>query len=109
MPHLQFEINQKLTDAEKFLSLNKYERFSRRLWILEPITLAFRFVNLAHIIYPSVVSRSLTLGFIELLNKNMNIPKAHIYVTLTEHKGEDFHLVEKYLGNWEEGDDPLAD
>lgn len=53
--------------------------------------------------------RSLTLGFIELLNKNMNIPKTHIYVTLTEHKGEDFHLVEKYLGNWEEGEDPLAD
>ena len=53
--------------------------------------------------------RSLTLGFIEPLNKNMNIPKAHIYVTLTEHKGEDFHLVEKYLGNWEEGEYPLAD
>lgn len=53
--------------------------------------------------------RTLTLGFIELLSKSMNIPKEHIYVTLTEHKGEDFHLFEKYLASWQEGEDPLAD
>ena len=53
--------------------------------------------------------RTLALGFIELLNKSINIPEEHIYVTLTEHKGEDFHLFEKYLASWQEGDDPLSD
>ena len=27
--------------------------------------------------------------------------------TGTEHKGEDFHLTERYLGTWSEGEDPL--
>ena len=53
--------------------------------------------------------RKLVLGFMDLLQKTWNIPKEQIYVTLTEHKGEDFHLVEKYLANWQEGEDPLAD
>lgn len=52
--------------------------------------------------------RTLTLGFMELLNKTMNIPVEHIYVTLTEHKGEDVHLVEKYLASWQAGESSLA-
>jgi hypothetical protein len=53
--------------------------------------------------------RTLTLGFMALLQKQWNIPKEQMYVTLTEHKGEDFHLLEKYLASWQEGEDPLAD
>jgi hypothetical protein len=53
--------------------------------------------------------RALTLGFLDLIHKSFNIPVEHMYVTLTEHKGEDFHLYEKYLANWQTGEDPLAD
>jgi hypothetical protein len=45
----------------------------------------------------------------DLLHQQWGIPKEHMYVTLTEHKGEDFHLLEKYLAGWQEGEDPLAD
>ena len=38
--------------------------------------------------------RTPALGFIELLYKYLGIPREHVYVTLTEHKGEDFHLAE---------------
>ncbi len=53
--------------------------------------------------------RTLTLGFMELININLNIPRSNMYVTLTEHKSEDFHLFEKYLASWQTGEDPLAD
>ena len=51
--------------------------------------------------------RNLALGFIEIVNELLNIPVENIYVTFTEHRGEDFHLHEKYLRSWEEGEDPL--
>ena len=53
--------------------------------------------------------RNLTLGFMDLMHEHWGVPKEQMYVTLTEHKGEDFHLVERYLANWQEGEDPLAD
>ena len=53
--------------------------------------------------------RVLALGFIELLGDRLDIPPEHVYVTFTEHKGEDFHLSERYLADWQEGEDPLAD
>ena len=132
MPHLQFEINQKLTDAEKISFAEQVRKIFSRVMDTgtDHISISIREfdthnLSIGRVKEPekgiAVVNadiregrtmeqrRSLTLGFIELLNKNMNIPKAHIYVTLTEHKGEDFHLVEKYLGNWEEGEVPLAD
>ena len=132
MPHLQFEINQKLTDAEKIsfaeqvrkvfsevmdtgtdhisISIREFDTHNLSIGRVKEPEKGIAVVN-ADIREGRTMEqrRSLTLGFIELLNKNMNIPKTHIYVTLTEHKGEDFHLVEKYLGNWEEGEDPLAD
>jgi len=54
------------------------------------------------------IRRELALGFIEILNDLANIPVKNIYITFTEHKGEDFHLHERYLHSWEEGDDPLT-
>jgi len=53
--------------------------------------------------------RTLVLGFIELLQKILSIPPDHVYVTLTEHQGADFHLAERYLADWKEGEDPLTD
>ena len=51
--------------------------------------------------------RALALGFIDPLQKILNIPPEHIYITLTEHKGEDFHMVERYLPDWQEGEVPM--
>ena len=52
--------------------------------------------------------RELVLLYMDLVKKLFKIKKRNQYVTLTEHKGEDFHLVEKYLSSWETGEDPLA-
>ena len=51
--------------------------------------------------------RKLAVGFIEIVNELLNIPVENIYVTFSEHKGEDFHLHELYLRSWQEGEDPL--
>ena len=37
------------------------------------------------------------------------IDKENLYVTFTEHKGEDFHLIEKYLKGWVANDKPVPD
>ena len=39
--------------------------------------------------------------------KLLNIPFENIYVTFSEHKGEDFHLHELHLRSWQEGENPL--
>jgi len=49
--------------------------------------------------------RALALGFIDLLEKILNIPREHVYVTFTEHPGEDFHLSDRYLADWQEGEE----
>jgi phenylpyruvate tautomerase PptA (4-oxalocrotonate tautomerase family) len=132
MPHLQFEFNQSFTDAQKI-------RFAEQVRLLfsdvmdtgtDHISISIRELgtynlSIGRVKEPekglAVVNadirvgrtmeqrRALTLGFMEILNKTMNIPLAHMYVTLTEHKGEDFHLFEKYLASWQVGEDPLAD
>lgn len=43
------------------------------------------------------------------MHKEWKVPKERMYVTHTEHNREDFHLLEKSLANWAEGEDPLAD
>jgi len=53
--------------------------------------------------------RRLALGLLEAVAELAQVPKAHIYVTITEHKGEDFHLAERYLESWRAGDDPLRE
>jgi phenylpyruvate tautomerase PptA (4-oxalocrotonate tautomerase family) len=132
MPHLQFEINHEITDAEK----NAFSEQVRNLFSevmdtgTDHISISIREfgtynLSIGRVKEPekgvAVVNadirngrsieqrRKLALGFIALLNKLMRIPEEHIYVTLTEHKGEDFHLVEKYLASWQEGEDPLTD
>lgn len=53
--------------------------------------------------------RSLCLGLMDLINQRLDIPQANTYITLTEHKGEDFHLRERYLASWQQGEEPLKD
>jgi phenylpyruvate tautomerase PptA (4-oxalocrotonate tautomerase family) len=132
MPHLQFEINRKVADAEKIsfaeqvrqlfaeimdtgtdhisISIREFDTYNLSIGRVREPQKGVAVVNadiregrtMAH-------RRALTLGFMELLYQIWHIPKQNMYVTLTEHKGEDFHLLEKYLASWQEGEDPLAD
>ena len=132
MPHLQFEINRSLTDDEKISFTEQVRQLFSEVMDTKTdhISISIREfgthnLSIGRVKEPeqgiAVVNadirkgrtmeqrRTLTLGFIDLLHKTWGIPKQQIYVTLTEHKGEDFHLLEKYLASWQEGEDPLAD
>ena len=132
MPHLQFEINRSLKDEEKkpfaeevrqlfsrvmdtgtdhiCISIREYGTHNLSIGRVKDPAKGVAVVN-ADIREGRTMEqrRTLTLGFMDLLEDAWNIPKEQMYVTLTEHKGEDFHLLEKYLASWQEGEDPLAD
>ena len=132
MPHLQFEINRCLVDAEKTSFANQVRQLYSEVMDTgtDHISISIREfgthnLSIGRAKEPQqgivVVNadirkgrtmqsrRTLTLGFISLLHKTWGIPKEQMYVTLTEHKGEDFHLSDKYLASWQKGEDPLAD
>ena len=52
--------------------------------------------------------RALAVGFIQIISELAEVPTENLYVTFTEHQGEDFHLHEQYLRSWEAGEDPLS-
>lgn len=130
MPHLQFEINRCLADLEKIsfaeqvrqlfaatmdtgtdhisISIREFGTHNLSIGRVKEPERGIAVVN-ADIREGRTIEqrRILTLGFMELLHKSFDIPKEHMYVTLTEHKGEDFHLLEKYLASWQQGEDPL--
>ena len=132
MPHLQFEINRTMTDAEKTAFAEQVRQLFSTVMDTgtDHISISIREfgtynLSIGRVTEPekgvAVVNadiragrtmeqrRTLTLGFMDLLHTTLAIPKKHMYVTLTEHKGEDFHLFEKYLASWQEGEDPLGD
>lgn len=132
MPHLQFEINRPLEDAAKItFAENVRQLFSTIMDTgTDHISISIREFGTCNLSVGRVKQpeqgialvnadiregrtiekrRELTLGFMQLLHDTWQIPKEHMYVTLTEHKGEDFHLLERYLASWQEGEDPLAD
>ncbi len=44
-----------------------------------------------------------------IVNEILDVDNRNQYITFTQHTGEDFHLVEKYLAGWcQGGEDPLA-
>ena len=53
--------------------------------------------------------RRLSLAFIDAIHRRFQVPKANMYVILTEHAGEHFQLHDRVLPGWSEGEDPLAD
>ncbi|MDD2310302.1 MAG: tautomerase family protein [Desulfuromonadaceae bacterium] len=53
--------------------------------------------------------RSLSLAFIDQLQRSFNVPPQNVYVILTEHPGEHFQLHDRVLQGWAQGEDPLAD
>jgi phenylpyruvate tautomerase PptA (4-oxalocrotonate tautomerase family) len=131
MPHLQFEINQNITDEVKIsiaehvrqlfadvmdtgtdhisVSIREFDTYNLSIGRVKEPEKGIALVN-ADIREGRTIEqrRSLALGFMDLLNRILNIPREHIYITFTEHKGEDFHLHERYLANWQTGEDPLA-
>lgn len=132
MPHLQFEINRSLEDSAKIafaenvrqlfstimdtgtdhisISIREFGTHNLSIGRVKQPEKGVALVN-ADIREGRTIEkrRDLTLGFMQLLHESWDIPKEHMYVTITEHKGEDFHLIERYLASWQEGEDPLAD
>lgn len=131
MPHLQFEINRSLPDSEKITFTEKVRKLFSEVMDTgtDHICISIREfgthgLSIGRVTEPekgvAVINadirkdrtmeqrRNLALGFMNLLEATWKIPRNHMYVTLTEHKGEDFHLHEKYLADWQAGEDPLA-
>ncbi|MDY3203992.1 MAG: tautomerase [Arcobacter sp.] len=130
MPHLQFELNKKVSDESKeefvkeiresfsqimdtgtdhiAISLREYDKFSLTIGRVNP-TDDICLMNLDIREGRTIEKRrELALKFMEIVKHNFGIETKNQYITFTEHKGEDFHLVEKYLATWVTGEDPLA-
>ena len=130
MPHLQFEINKKVSDDSKeefvneirnafaqimdtgtdhiAISIREYDKYSLTIGRAE-ITDDICLMNLDIRVDRTIEKRrELALSYMEIVKENLGIDQKNQYITFTEHKGEDFHLIEKYLSQWETGEDPLA-
>ena len=131
MPHLQFEINRHIPDATKVelaervrqlfaevmdtgtdhISISIHECGTHDLSlgrVQDPekgIVLVDADLRIGRTLDQR---RTLALGFIDLLQELLQIPAEHVYITFTLHPGEDFHLSEKYLADWQQDEDPLA-
>lgn len=130
MPHLQFEINKKVSDDSKeefvnqirntfsevmdtgtdhiAISIREYDKYSLtigRASATDDICLMNLDIREGRTIEKR---RELALRYMEIVKENFGINTKNQYITFTEHKGEDFHLVEKFLADWETGEDPLA-
>lgn len=130
MPHLQFEINKKVSNdtKEEFvneirncfaqvmdtgtehiaISIREYDKYSLtigRADIKDDICLMNLDIREGRTIEKR---RELALRYMEIVKQNFGINQKNQYITFTQHTGEDFHLVEKFLADWERGEDPLA-
>lgn len=130
MPHLQFELNKKVSDESKEIFVNEirkifseimdtgtehiaitireYDKYSLTIGRANPtddICLMNLDIREGRTIQKR---RELALRYMEIIKDNFGINPKNQYLTFTEHKGEDFHLVEKYLASWERGEDPLS-
>lgn len=131
MPHLQIDINKNLSDETKksianklksifsdvmdtgtdhiATSIREFETYNLDIGRVKNHDQGVALVN-ADIRKGRELEkrRKLALGFINVLNNLANVPVENIYITFSEHKGEDFHLHELYLRSWKEGEDPLT-
>ena len=130
MPHLQFEINKKISNDSKeefvneirktfseimdtgtehiAISIREYDKYNLsigRADINDDICLMNLDIRSGRSIEKR---RELALQYIEIVKNKFGIKVKNQYITFTEHKGEDFHLVEKYLATWQSGEEPLA-
>lgn len=130
MPHLQFEINKKVFNETKedfvekiretfskvmdtgtdhiAISIREYEKYNLTIGRADPkddICLMNLDIREGRTIEQR---RELALRYIDIVSELFHIDKKNQYITFTEHKGEDFHLAEKFLASWESGEDPLS-
>jgi len=131
MPHLQFEINKKIDNKIKdnfaneirdafaeimdtgidhiAISIREYSKYSLTIGRVKPEN-NICLMNLDIREGRSIGQRrELALRYMSIVNNNFNVEAENQYVTFTQHPGEDFHLVEKYLAGWEADEDPLSD
>ena len=131
MPHLQVDLNRTLTRVQKIAVAARFKQLFAQVMQTgtDHIAVSIRehgiynldigrakdhergiaLINADIRLGRSMIQRrDLAVGFIDILDELLDIPKEQVYVTLTEHKGEDFHLTERYLASWSEGEDPLG-
>lgn len=130
MPHLQFEINKKVSNEtkDKFvnqiretfseimdtgtdhiaISIREYDKYNLTIGRANPnddICLMNLDIREGRTIEKR---RELALRYMAIVNEILEVNNRNQYITFTQHTGEDFHLVEKYLASWATGEDPLA-
>jgi len=130
MPHLQFEINKKVSKETKeefasairetfsdvmdtgtdhiAISLREYDKYNLTIGRANPsddICLMNLDIREGRTIEKR---RELALRFMEIVKINFQVETRNQYITFTQHIGEDFHLAEKFLGDWQSGEDPLV-
>lgn len=131
MPHLQFEINKSVSDRDKedfmanirkyfaeimdtgtdhiSISIREYGTFNLSIGRIKNLSEGVALINADIREGRSIEQRrKLALAFMDEIKKRWHIPESNIYLTFTEHKGEDFHLYERYLRSWQTGEDPLS-
>lgn len=130
MPHLQFEINKQVDDDTKKRFCTKIrdsfakimdtqtDHIAISIKEYQPFNLSIGRVELGNEVCLMDLDiregrtveqrRELALVYMSIVSDEFNIPNSNQYITFTQHGGEDFHLIEKYLSSWESGEDPLA-
>ena len=130
MPHLQFEINKKLINETKnnfvneirecfsvvmdtgtdhiAISIREYDKYNLTIGRANP-TDDICLMNLDIREGRTIEKRrELALRYMDIVNRLFEVDTKNQYITFTQHTGEDFHLIEKYLDKWQTGEDPLA-
>lgn len=130
MPHLQFEINQKVDNNTKenfvneirecfsevmdtgtdhiAISIREYDKYNLTIGRANPRE-NICLMNLDIREGRSIEKRrELALRYMDIVNRIFSVDNKNQYITFTQHTGEDFHLIEKYLEGWEPNEDPLA-
>ena len=130
MPHLQFEINKRISNETKnkfvdeirdvfssvmdtgtdhiAISIREYEKYNLTIGRSNPLD-DICLMNLDIREGRTIEQRrEIALRYMEIVHTLFEIGLKNQYITFTQHGGEDFHLIEKYLGSWERGEDPLA-
>ena len=130
MPHLQFEINKKVSNEIKTkfvneirdtfsnimdtgtdhiaISIREYEKYNLTIGRANPLD-DICLMNLDIREGRTIEQRrELALRYMAIVNNLLEVDNRNQYITFTQHTGEDFHLVEKYLAGWSQGEDPLA-
>lgn len=130
MPHLQFEVNKKIENSIKdefvkqirqvfsevmdtstehiAISLREYDKYSLTIGRANP-TDDICLMNLDIREGRTIEQRrELALRYMSIVNEFFEVDNKNQYITFTQHGGEDFHLIERYLASWQKGEDPLA-